>query len=205
MTDVTIQMGPRADIQKLYRSFADGAYEAETVALAPFDETTGAALVMDVVHHEVHEDEMFHVAHTNGSVANGASLDMLLTVGAKEAHTAWEVFAGGQVTVYLYEQPTIQEGGAGTALNVYNMKRSSLNSPTSIVTHTPTVSAVGTIPLVNGRILPGGASPTTRVGGGIRSGAEWILAPTKKYLMRVTNTSGAAIPINIVLEWYEEG
>jgi len=75
---------------------------------------------------------------------------------------------------------------------------------TGAVVHTPTVTATGTVTLVNGRILPGGNSPTTRVGGGIRSGAERILKPSTKYLMRVNNSSGSTIAVNVVLEWYEE-
>ncbi len=201
MTDVIEQSGRRPDLQTLYRSFDDGAYKAQTVALAPFDETTGAALMIEVAHHEVHEGEMFHVAHTNPSVSNGANVDVLLVTGAKDCHTVWEVFAGGLVSVYLYEGPTATPG---TALTAYNMKRSSLNAPTATVTHTPTGVTTGSLALVNGRILPGGNSPQTRVGGGIRAGVEWILKPATKYLMRVNNGSGGAIPINVVLEWYEE-
>lgn len=166
------------------------------------DETTGAPNVIDTVHHEVHEGEMFHASYTNGSVANGASMDLLLALGAKECHTVFEVFAGGQVSVYLYENPTTT--AAGTAVPMYNMKRSSANEPTAAVTHTPTVTATGSTALVNGRILPGGTSPQTRVGGGIRQGVEWILAPTATYLLRITNGSGSTIAVNAGLEWYEE-
>lgn len=202
MADIIVPGGPRTDIESLYRQFDGGAYEALTVSLAPFDDTTGAPIFMDVVHHEVHEGEMFHAAYTNGSVANGASLDMMLTTGAKEAHTSWEEVAGGLVTVYLYEGVTTS--AEGTAVTAYNMHRGKVNTPTGTVTHTPTVTATGTTALINGRILPGGTSPQTRVGGGIRSGSEWILEPSTKYLMRVTNGSGAAIAVNVVLEWYEE-
>lgn len=183
----------------LYRDF--GTYEAPVVAIAPFDSTTGATITMDVVHHEVHEGEMFHVSHTVTSAANGANVDVQLTTGAKEAHTAWEVFAGGQVTVYLYEAPTTS---GGTALTPYNMKRASTETPTAAVVHTPTVTSVGSVALVNGRVLPGGTSSQTRVGGGIRSGAEWILKPSTKYLMRINNSSGSTIAVNVALEWYEE-
>lgn len=55
------------------------------------DNTTGAPQTIDTVHHEVHEGEMFHASHTNGSVANGASVDLLLSTGYKECHTVFEV------------------------------------------------------------------------------------------------------------------
>lgn len=165
------------------------------------DETTGAPNVIDTVHHEVHEGEMFHAGHTFSSVANGANADLLFTLGAKEAHTTFEVFAGGQVSVSLFEAPTVADG---TTVPIYNMKRSSTNTPLATVKHTPTVTATGSTALVNGRILPGGNSPQTRVGGGIRQNVEWILAPTESYLLRVTNSSGTTIAVNIGLEWYEE-
>lgn len=205
MADLIVPGGPRGDIETLYRQFDGGAYEAPTVAIAPFDATTGAALAIDTIHHEVHEGEMFHCSHTGASVSNAASVDVLLVTGAAvETHATWEIFAGGQVTIYLYEAPTVTEGNEGTALTAYNMKRDSDNTPDALLYHTPTVGATGSTALVNGRILPGGTNPTTRVGGGIRSGAEWILAPDTLYLLRVTNTSGGTIAINLVLEWYEE-
>lgn len=162
-----------------------------------------APSVVDFVHGQVHEGKMFHAGYT-ATVANEASLDLLLVTAAVESHATWEVFAGGQVNVYLYEDPAIDAEESGTAVAVFNMNRTSENESDAVVTHTPTVTAVGDAPLINGRILPGGTSPTTRVGGGIRQGVEWILAPETAYLLRATNTSGGAIVINIGLEWYEE-
>ncbi len=192
-----------AGSKTLFREFTeDGVtFAARAVTLAPSDETTGAALVITTEHHEVHEGEMFHAGRTVASLANGGNMDLLLTTGTKECHTVFEVFAGGQVTVSLYEGPTVADG---TAVPVYNMKRSSANTALATVKHTPTVTDVGEVALVNGRILPGGTSPTTRVGGGIRQGIEWVLAPETDYLLRVNNSSGGAIAVNAGLEWYEE-
>lgn len=167
------------------------------------DDQTNALKTIDTVHHEVHEGEMWHASYTNSNVANGANLDFVMVTGAtKECHAAFEVFAGGQVTVYLYEAPTLSNNGTG--VTAYNMKRSHVGSATATTTHTPTVTQTGTTALVNGRILPGGTSATTRIGGGIRTGVEWILAANTKYLLRCTNSSGGAIAINAVVEWYEE-
>lgn len=199
--DVIVPGGPVGGMAQLYRDFGD--YQAQVVSLAPFDDQTGGAIVMDVVHHEVHEGEMRHGGYTVTSLGNGANLELLLDVGAVDAHSTWEVFAGGQVVVSLWESPTV--GSLGTALPVWNMNRTVTTTAASALYHTPSVTATGTITLVNARILPGGTSPTTRVGGGIRSGAEWILAPETAYLMRVTNTSGGSIAVNVVTEWYEEG
>lgn len=168
--------------------------------LIPYDEETGAVITIEAIHHEVHEGEMFHAGYS-ANVANGANLDFQLTTGDKDAHSTWEVFAGGLVSVSLFEAPTTS---GGTAVPAYNMHRDVATEPQGAVVHTPTVSNTGATALVNGRILPGGSSPTTRVGGGIRTGTEWILKPNTKYLLRVNNGSGATIAINAVLEWYEE-
>lgn len=197
--DVIVPGGPVSGMAQLYRDF--GTYQAQTVALAPFDDETGAAVMIDTVHHEVHEGEMFHAGYSVASVSNAASVDLLITTGAGDAHTVFDVFAGGQATVYLYEAPTVI---GGTGLTEYNMKRASAITTTVAVAHTPTVTDTGTIALVAGRILPGGTSAQTRVGGGIRSGTEWILKPNTSYLLRSTNTSGSAIAINVTAEWYED-
>jgi len=169
------------------------------------DEQTNALKTIDTVHHEVHEGEMWHTGHTVASVANGNSMDLLFhSGGAYDCHMTFEVFAGGQVSVYLYEAPTVAAEGDGTPLVIYNMKRSHVGASHSQAYHTPTISATGTTALVNGRILPGGTSAQTRVGGGIRQGVEWILNPGTNYLLRTTNTSGSAIAVNVGLEWYEE-
>lgn len=200
--DVITTDGPlTTGMARLYRDFGD--FQTETIALAPFDETTGAALVISTEHHEVHEGEMWHAERTVASVADGATTDLLVRVGGLyEAHTVFEVLASGQVTVSLYESPTV--GSEGVEMDVYNMRRTVTETAHSHVFHTPTITSTGSVALVNGRLLPGGTSPTTRVGGGIRQGVEWILAPGTYYLLRVRNNSGAAATINTIMEWYEE-
>jgi hypothetical protein len=202
MADIVVlkQYSARGDLLTKFRDIGGGAF-AEVVGIDPSDETTGALLTIDTIHHEVHEGEMYHAEYSVASVANDASLDLLVTVGLKEAHSVFEVLASGLVQVYLYEAPT---ASGGTPLAIYNMKRASLNTALSTVTHTPTVSSTGSVVLVNGRLLPGGNSPQTRVGGGVRTGTEWLLAPSTKYLIRITNKSGAAVIINSSVEFYEE-
>ena len=200
--DVITTDGPlTTGMARLYRDFGD--FQTEVVSLAPFDESTGAAIVIDTIHHEVHEGEMWHAERTALAVADGASVDLLMHVGgAIENHTVFEVLASGQVTVSLWESPTF--GALGTAMTPYNMRRSITETSRSQIYHTPTITSTGSVALVDGRLLPGGTSPTTRVGGGIRQGVEWILAPGTYYLLRVRNNSGAAATINTIVEWYEE-
>lgn len=201
--DVIVGGGPVTGMHQLYRSFDDGAYAAQVVALAPYDEVTGAALTIDTSHHEVHEGEMWHAERTVSGVADAGAVNLLLNVGsAVDAHVVFEVLASGQVTVSLWESPTINT--LGTEVTIYNMDRNVTTTAHSQLYHTPSITSTGSVALVNGRLLPGGNSPQTRVGGGIRQNTEWILAPSRNYLLRVTNNSGSAATINTVVEWYEE-
>ncbi len=201
--DVIVPMGPTGDIQQLYRSFDNGAWEAPVVSLAPFDDATGAAIVIDTIHHEVHEGEMWHGERTVTGVSDAASLNYVLhTGGAVDAHVVFEILASGLVTVSLFESPTV--ASLGTAMSTYNMNRLMTTTANSQLYHTSVVTSTGSVALVNSRILPGGNSATTRVGGGVRQGTEWILAPGTNYLLRITNLSGSSASINTVVEWYEE-
>jgi len=164
------------------------------------DPITGLLSVMDSVHHEVHEGEMF-AFERSASISNGANMDIRFKTGAKRVHTGLSIAAAGQCVVSLYEAATIS---AGTPLSIYNMNRTSSNSPLSSAFHTPTVGATGSVALVDGRLIAGGSTVQTRIGGAARIGSEYILKPNTEYLLRITNTSGVAAVINPVFEFYEE-
>lgn len=163
------------------------------------DDLTNALVVMDSIHHEVHEGHFWEAEHNSSSVANSSSLDMRFRV-TKDFHFSASVSAGGQSQVFLYEGANI---AGGTALTVWNnyRGRGDANPPLS-AWHTPAVTSTGSSALVNGRIVVGGTSPQTRVGGAIRSNSEIIVKPNTEYLLRVTNISGAAVAISIAIGGY---
>ena len=164
-----------------------------------FDEDVGALNVIDAVHREVHEGHVFTAEHS-ANVANGNSLEILITTGTKQAHAAFSIAAGGQVTVYFFEATSKT---AGTGITPRNHNRNKSDNTNVTVAHTPGGAGDGTA-IVNGRLLPGGATQQTRIGATARSNLELILRPSTKYLLRVTNTSGSAIDINPVFVYYEE-
>jgi hypothetical protein len=164
-----------------------------------FDDTVKKLVFVDSVHHEVHEGIFFNVEHS-ANVANGNSLEMLITTGAGQAHAAFAIAAGGQITLYFFEG-TAKTGGTG--LTPRNMNRNKSDNTEVVVAHTPAGAGDGTA-VINGRLLPGGTTQQTRVGGAARANTEIILKPSTKYLLRATNTSGGAIDINPVFSYYIE-
>ena len=158
---------------------------------------TQSMVVIDIVHNQVHRGGYFHAEHV-ASIGNNASLDILVTPNTNLHFTAG-IFAGGNCQIYFYENPT---ASAGTTVPVYNMRRTSTAAAVFAAVHTPVVTAVGTTVLIPGRLIPGGNSPTTRIGGGVRTNTEWILKPNVPYLLRITNISGATIVCDVAVEGY---
>ena len=154
--------------------------------------------ILEHVHWMVHRGYLFQAEHA-ADVANNANLDVLLTTGSKEAHIRFVIPAGGACRVYLYEATT---ASSGTNVSIINLRRLSANTPETVIVHGPTVGALGTA-LIPGRFLPGGASPTTRIGGEVRDQAELVLKPNTKHLLRTQNVSGGTITINPIISFYE--
>jgi len=195
---VTIPGGPQSGMATLYRDYGD--WQAPIVGLAPFDEISGAPYWIDVAHYEIHYGGMFHAEHSVASVANNGTVNLLFRTGDTPDHTIFEVSVGGQSTVEMWEAPTVAV--TGTLVPSWNMNRVITRTANTLLYHTPTISATSEITLVN-RIIPGGNTAQTRVGGQSSKGVEWVFAANTDYLLRITNTSGGAVPVSTVFEWYE--
>lgn len=165
---------------------------------AGFDET-GAVVTVDNAHHEVHAGNMYIVHKITEDLANDGSLDIVLKPTTIHAHAVWFHAAGGNAIFRLYENPALSDDG--TVLPVYNVNRESGNISTVAVYHTPTVSGVGTE--IVGHIIPGGTGGNAS-GAMLRSNTEMVLAKGRTYLFRLTNVSGQAKDVSIVIEFYEE-
>lgn len=162
------------------------------------DEDLNALVTIDSVHHEVHDGHYFTSTYVNTSIGNNSTVDIRLVVGARELHYVSEVKAGGLCTIDFYEGSTLS---GGTALATVNHHRGfGDGSADYAVYHTPVVTAVGTRLLQ--KIIASGSTPQTRIGGELRQTDEFILSPNTTYLLRITNLSGAATPIGVIIAGY---
>lgn len=97
---------------------------------------------------------------------------------------------------YMYEGTTVSANG--TTVIPLNMNRTSLAKAVAVLTHAPTVTAVGTeidYQLVTGNRTVGGVGESGRV--------EFLLAPDTNYLFRLINSSGVANTLGYTMEWNE--
>ena len=153
-----------------------------------------------VPHKQVHSSKMFSAGYHVPTLADNGNLDILIQVGANPIHIGVRGSIGGDGRGFIYEAPTISD--VGTALVAANHRRSSSNVTTAIITHTPTVTLVGT--QFNGTFyIPGGAGGKAIGGEAVGFDSELILAPNTDYLYRLTNISGQAREAAMHATFYE--
>ena len=171
---------------------------ADGTMIAGLDEITSALIGIDVVHHEVHEGEMFTVYLVDINLADDGTLMIRLQSTTKWPHITFTGACGGNATLELIENPTINV--AGGALAERNNKRAGGETPTVTAFSDPTIAG-GTV-LVNA-VIPGGTGGNSS-GGFQRPDTEWIGERGEDYVVRLTNIAGNAQPASLVVNWYEE-
>jgi hypothetical protein len=154
------------------------------------DEGTGSMINIDVAHHEIHEGCSFLASDAATAVTTRDYL--LITPAVGIVHLICEFAADSKVSVVIYRAPTAT---AGTAMPVVNRNHLSALTSGVSVSHTPTGVTAGTD--IVDRFLVGSGE---RSGSLVRADAEHVLAPSTKYLIRLTGTN---VQINTRLLWYE--
>lgn len=158
-----------------------------------------AVRVISTEHSHVHAGRMFTAGYYAASIANNASIELLIQVGANPLHLVPRVACGGDATLRMFVGPTFSP--AGTAVQVSNHLGSSSNVSTATITHTPTVTVDGS--QFDGIwFLPGGTGGNAQ-GGFAGFDTEVVLTASTNYLLRLTNISGNTNPGMINVQFYE--
>ncbi len=171
--------------------------------------TEGSAPVILMAHAAVHQNIAYSVNGLITGVADGGQINMAFwnpsgSIG-KEAHTSIVMAAGGQAFGFLYEGGSISSTGTFIEPVPLNRVLAGDKPPQWRGGSQVVVNTLGT--LLRDRFLGGstGANPNAgRFAGREESGYEWILSPDQLYILVILNTSGAIVPVQIMLEYYEE-
>lgn len=160
--------------------------------------------IMDWLHHEVHEGEMFTSNLLVTNVANNGYLRLRFTTGTKSAHVNnIQILTEGKAYLKTYSGTTYSAAGTLPDANLTRFVRNTGNVQvsTSTLYYNPTINVIGT--LRGNQLIPGESS---KKGSGsiISSIIETIIKPNSEILIEVQNVSSATSDICIVLDWYEE-
>ena len=153
-------------------------------------------------HREIHEGEFYEFGHTFIDVADAATIRLRFLTGAKNFHYGIEVMSEGKAFAAIRKGTTYT--GDGTEITPINNNDASSETALLTVFHTPTVNVAGSLLTpANGILILGGTGPLS-VGGDIKADEERVSALTTDYLIEVTNDSGQAKDITILVGGYEE-
>lgn len=161
--------------------------------------SAAGALSVTSLFHQLTDDGRLHVLDHGASVANGNNLDILIRVSDKPLFIFPTVYVSAVCTATLVQNPTIAEDGDGTTIAAIGQNRISPVGYVAAFSHTPTISALGSFFLINGRHLPAGVRSDLGLGGG------WLLVPNYPFILRISNNSGGAATVNPVIQFYEVG
>ena len=172
-----------------------------------FDKFANAFTVMTEPHRMCHDGFMFHTSGRANGIANDASVDFIMVVPADCYPHVQRLsldLEAGDVDFLMYENTVVSN--PGSPLPRINTNRNSSIMPAAQPYGAPTITADGD--LFHTRWAP----PTgTGVGAAIGIldvtifGEEWILAPSKTYMFRITNRTGAVLDLAYEFVWYEIG
>ena len=136
------------------------------------------------------------------TLANGATIDHLITTPAAPAHCEFYVLAvdttSSPIYADLYEGAIVSANGTNVTGGVINYNRESTRATSMTIHQSPTVTDVGSV--IHSMLVSGAKS----VGGGNGAEGRLVLKPSTKYLMRLVNASGASATLGIRLVFGED-
>ena len=153
-------------------------------------------------HREIHEGEFYEFGHTFIDVADAATVRLRFLAGAINFHYGVEIISEGKAFADIHKGTTYTD--AGTEITPINNYDASSNTALLTAFHTPTVDVLGAmLTPENGILILGGTGPLS-VGGSVKTDEERVTALDEDYLIEVTNDSGQAKTITILVAGYEE-
>lgn len=172
------------------------------------DNNSGAFMVIDYAHHEIHAGDHFTVHHSAASKNDGTTINIYLKTPntTKYCHMFMKWSASGAAYGRIYEAPTITANTGTNATAVYNRNRNSSTASTVVDNATtPAANKVGldVTKTGNGTIIFNEFSGAAKQQKGeSRNDNEYMLDANTAYLFEV-ESDAAGLTLAITLDWYE--
>jgi hypothetical protein len=173
-----------------------------------FDPLAHAVSTIDALHRMTHDGFVYHTSGKVTGMVDANVDDFLLEVPALTFphFQRWRFgFGRGDIDIQVYEGTTTSDDGTEITA-IYNTNRNSANTPDLNIFSAPTVTDVGTLVHTTWMVPTSTGVGLSSAGlVGETNGEEWVLKPSTKYLIRVTNNSGATVSYAYEALWYEIG
>lgn len=150
-------------------------------------------------HTRCHQGRMYTFGKILG-LSNGGVIEILFDLTTSAIHASFHGTCLNNATFEILEGVTV--AGNGTVITPANNNRSSANVFNGKIYHTPT-SATGTS--IWSELIIGGAGVFAAGGSSSnlpKGGTEWILAPSNKYLLRLTNLVASSTTADLSATFY---
>ena len=173
---------------------------------AELDNLFRALLVVDVVHHEVHEGDAFTMQTYDEGAASGDVIQLYFKTPAtaspqKRIHLVSEREGSGEHQFILTEGITYSAGGA--TRTPLNKNRGSIKTSAVTVPLVGSDKAGNVITYTGGTIIyDAWVGLGKSVVGENRGTVEWVLAPETEYIFEVFSKTNPSLTA-VILEWYE--
>lgn len=168
--------------------------------VARVDRTNECLVTQDALHSNIHRGEVFEVSYIWLAVPDAASRYLLIETPADRlVHGSFKVTCTGTSVFEIWENPAVSANGS--AIAAINRNRIVSDPAATSFWFDPTVTSPGSN--LSEELVPGGSGPHSG-GGGASSFHEWVLAPGTLYLLEITNISGNAQEIGLMLEGYSK-
>ena len=163
------------------------------------DSNSGAGVIVDILHHKLHEGNLFAGCATATIGANTTAYFIFRP--DEDGKFEYAVHSTAAFKSTLFEAPTLSTNTGETSFTMVNRNRNSSKTTTSVYATTPTanVSAVGTRLAT---VIVGGAFG---IGSSV-SDFNWGIDGTKTYALQVMNAGGAATnDVSVSINNYGKG
>lgn len=142
--------------------------------------------------------DFYSASFVDSAVLDTANSDIRILTGSSAIVIYASIFGEGDADFSIFEAPTIS---VGNALTIYNLNRTSSNTSGVTITEGPTVSATGSVEILD-VFIP---STIRKDGVPFATNTEFprIFKPATEYLLRYTNVSGGTANISWVVQFGE--
>jgi len=171
----------------------------------PIDEISGNQRTIDPVHGVIHDGVHFTASHYV-SVGTATAVTVLITPPGTATnqiiHFAAE-FQAANSGVFTFSEDPVTTGGS--TLDSYNNHRDSVITDPVALKHTVTVDAASVGTVLQTMIVQGASTNQVVTGGGGKHDNEWMLDPTKNYLVRFAADNAATRVVVNLTYYYRPG